>query len=113
MTAAVRRWIRRVERCQRCGRHKDRRGRRDRQGIPGTTHPVPRDAVLRVLCSAVDESELDDPRIGALLDEDDHDKLHRLVFKETGDPFFLESMVHTGKTAENTEERKALVRSEE
>jgi hypothetical protein len=79
----------------------------------GKEYPAPRDAFLRVLCSAVDERELDDPRIVALVDEDDQDKLHRVVFEETGDPFFLESMVHTGKTAANTEERKGLERSEE
>ena len=60
----------------------------------GETFVVPRDAFAYVIASYADEEP--DPQIAPLLD-----RLDRLVYRDTGERFWLEDMTHTGKAAAN------------
>jgi hypothetical protein len=60
---------------------------------------VPKDAFLHVIGSFDDEEP--DPQIAPLLE-----RLDRLVDRDTGEPFWLEDMTHTGKAAANAEKEE-------
>jgi hypothetical protein len=62
----------------------------------GEEFEVPKDAFLHVMGSFGDEEP--DPEIAPLLD-----RLDRLVYRNTGERFWVEDMTHTGKTASNAE----------
>jgi hypothetical protein len=88
----LRRWLRRMER--------DAREAVDTtvlvDGKTGEEFEVPKDAFLHVMASFGDEAP--EPQIAEILD-----CLDRLVYRETGEPFWLEDMTHTGRTAANEE----------
>jgi hypothetical protein len=85
----IRRWLRRIER--------DSKDARDTVILldveSGEEIEAPRDVFLRILASAYHEEE-PDPEIVPLLH-----RLDRLVFRDNGEPVFLEDMRHSGKTA--------------
>jgi hypothetical protein len=62
----------------------------------GEEFEASKDAFLRAMGAFGDE-ELD-PQIAPLLG-----RLDRLVYRESGQPFFVEDMTHSGKTASNAE----------
>ncbi len=85
----LRRWLRRIER--------DSRETADTFVLldteTGEEFEVPKSAFLLVL-AAYDEEAKVDPKVVPLLG-----RLDRLVDRDTGEPFFLEDMTHSGKTA--------------
>jgi hypothetical protein len=91
----LRRWVRRIER--------DARGAGDTMTLVDTetneTFEVPKTAFLHVIGSFDDEEP--DPETAPLLE-----RLDRLVDRDTGEPFWLEDMTHTGKAAANAEKEE-------
>jgi hypothetical protein len=91
----LRRWLRRVER--------DSKESSDRMILldteTGEEFSVPSNAFLLVLEVAAGGEP--DPRVQPLLD-----RLDRLVDRDTGEPFWLEDMTHTGKAAANAEKEE-------
>jgi hypothetical protein len=92
----IRRWLRRVER--------DSRESADTITLvdteTGEEFSVPREASLLVMANVLeDEEDLYDryPWMKPILP-----RLNQLVHRDNGEPFFLEDMTHTGKTAANT-----------
>ncbi len=93
----IRRWLRRVER--------DSKESADTMTLldteTGEEFEVPRYAALYVLASSLDDEEdvyREYPWMRPL-----GPRLHRLVDRDSGEPFFLSDMTHTGKTAANRE----------
>jgi hypothetical protein len=75
----------------------------------GEEFEIPAGALLDVWvgfldCAVNDDKEPDSTIQAILPTEEDPDRLHRLVFKDSGSPFWLSDMRHSGKTAWNAEQ---------
>jgi hypothetical protein len=86
----IRRWLRRIER--------DARESADTCVLlderTGEEFEVPKDVFLHVMGAFAGDEP--DPKIAQILD-----RLDRLVYRDSGQPFWVEDMTHTGKTAAN------------
>lgn len=87
----IRRWLRRIER--------DARESSDMTVLvdeeTGEEFEVPKGAFLLAMASFGDEEP--EPEMAPLLD-----RLDRLVYRDTSEPFFVSDMRHTGKAAANS-----------